>query len=150
MSEKIEVTTEIKAGLLPSLHADLLQIFPLQPPPEARGKYLFAKFAQFVANELPTYNEHKLDLLKKHAPKDEKNEPILKIVDTGNGQTSVSIDPVDRVAFAKEDAELFAVVHKVNLPQITHADLGKCPIPQGVYTRLLGVLIKDELPPEMV
>ena len=146
----ITVQTEIKAGLLPSLHNDLLQIFPLQPPPEARGKYLLAKFAQFVTNELPTYNEHKLDLLKKHAPKDDKNEPILKVTDFGNGQSSITIDPVDRAAFNKEDAELFNVVHKVNLPQLTHADLGKCPIPQGVYTRLLGVLIKDEPPPETI
>lgn len=145
----ITVTTEIKAGMLPQIHADLLQVFPLQPPPEARGKYLLAKFAQFVANELPDYNAQKLDLLRKHAPKDEKNEPILKITDMGGGQTAVAIDPVDPAAFAAEDLALFNTVHTVNLPMLTHADLGKCPIPQGVYTRLLGVLIKDELPPEM-
>lgn len=142
----IQVTTELKAGLLPQIHADLLQVFPLQPPPPARGKYLLAKFAQFVANELPLYNAHKLDLLRKHAPKDATGQPILTTTDLGNGQSVMSIDPVDRAAFNAEDAALFHTIHTVNLPMLTHADLGNCPIPQGAYTRLLGVLIEDKLP----
>ncbi len=153
MADKIEIQTEIKAGFLPSIHADLLQIFPLQPPPTVRGKYILAKYAQAVANELPTFQQQKMDLLKKHAEKDEKGDPILLQVPGANGQVAVSIpsdwlakNPDVQMAFNKDDAELFNTPIKLNLPMLTHAELGECPIPQGVYTRLLGVLIRDEMP----
>ncbi len=151
----IVIQTELKLGMVPSLHQDLLAVFPLQPPPSARGKWIFAKYAQAIASELPKYIEHKHDLLRKYAPKDEKAEPILVVTDFGNGQSQVSIPtdhfkahPEIQAAFVKEDLELSNTPLVLNLPQLTHTDLGACPIPQGVYTRLLGVLIKDEIPPE--
>jgi hypothetical protein len=138
----------IPAGMLPDLNAGLALIFPLQPPPPARGKYWIAKIAQAVATELPLYRQEKYELLRKHAPKDDKNEPMLRSTVLPNGQTRIDIDPVDRAAFTAEDASLGATPIVVpGVPQLTHADLGDCPIPQGVYTMMLGIIIKDE-PPE--
>ncbi len=136
------------ARLLPVLHGALQSLFSLQPPPPSRGKYLFAKITQQVASELPLYSQQKFELLKKHAPKDDKGEPILQVIDLGNGQSEVKINPVDQAAFTAEDQALGSTpITLAGIAQLTHADLGNCPIPQGAYTLLLGVIVKDE-PPE--
>jgi hypothetical protein len=136
------------ARLLPALHGQMQTLFSLQPPPPPRGKYFFAKIAQKVAAELPLYNQQRFELLKKHAPLDEKGEPVLLVTDFGNGQSEVKIHPIDQAAFNTEDAELGSTpIVLAGIPLLTHAELGDCPIPQGAYTLMLGVLIKDE-PPE--
>ncbi len=139
----------IKAGLLPGIKTQLDAVFSVTPPMPQPGKYYLAKAAQAVATELPLYLQQKLDLLKKHAPKDAQGEPVLTSVDQGNGQTAVSINPVDPAAFAAEDRALFdAPVVLTGVPRLlTATDIGECPVPNAAYAALLGVLFADEPPP---
>lgn len=135
-------------GAVQAFSMDVQSIFTLQPPPAPRGKYWLAKISQFLSAEIPHYQQEKLDLLRKHAAKDDKGEPVLRVVDKGNGQQEINIDPVDRAAFVKDDGELYNTPVTIpGVPMLSHADLGDCPIPQGAYTRLLGTVILDEGPP---
>lgn len=138
------------ARLLPALYSAVQSTFSLQPPMTPRGKYLLAKIATGIAAELPHYQQQKFELLQKHAAKDEENAPILRVTDKGNGQSEVACDPVDKAAFNAEDANLGSTpVTLPGLSLLTHRDIGDCPIPQGPYSIMLGVLIEDPgHPPE--
>lgn len=148
---------QIKAGHLPQLKTALDQLWALPVAPPQPGKYYFAKIAQAVANELPTFQQQKFELLKKHAPKDAKNEPIISVQDLGNGQSSVNVNlnaltPEQRAAYQAEDKALCeALITLPGVPRIlTNADLGACPVPQQAYALMLGVILEDKPPPEAV
>lgn len=134
------------ASRLVDLSVAVAALFPLQPPPTPKGRYRLAKIAQAISNEIPEFQRARLEVMKKHAPKGESGEPILIHTQTPQG-TAVNCDPVDAAAFRADDADLGStVITLAGLAPLTHAELGDCPVPQGAFTAMLGVLILDEEP----
>ncbi len=93
------------------------------------------------------YQQAILGLMKKHAPKDDKGEPIWTVGTNAAGEQTVEVKPVDVAAYqAEKDTLDKEVVTIAGSRMITHAEIGKCPIPQWAYDVLLGVVIVDEPP----
>lgn len=132
---------------LPAIAEALGALHDLQPPLGVKAKYVVGRAAPKIAAEAQTYMNQKLDLMRKHAPRDEKNEPILVVTEIAPGKQSFQVTPVDPAAYkAEADALDNEVIPIPGSRMITHAEVGACPIPQGAYNVLLGTVIVDEEP----
>jgi hypothetical protein len=119
----ITITTAQLKALAPAL-AGILQ---LSPPPTAKGRYALAKAGAKVDPAYKLFGEQDSALAARVAVKDKDGNPIIR--DMGNGLAGFDVRPDAKEEYQAEmKALLEEEVVLSGVRQITHAELGACPI----------------------
>lgn len=117
----------LTTGQLAALHPVLIALDTLTPPPTPKGRYVLSKAATQVAAEHTAYQKVVLEFLKTVVTRDEKDEPIFTPTDAGG--VSFTIAPEKLADYQSGIAGLAdEPVTLTGVRQITHAELGACPI----------------------
>lgn len=113
---------------LTTLHPVLVALDTLTPPPTAKGRYVLSKAAAKVATEHTLYEKALMDFLKTVVTTDDKGEPLFTPAAEGRGVTfSIAVEKVEEYRVGMEGLANEPVV-LAGVRQITHAELGACPI----------------------
>lgn len=112
---------------LTTLHPVLTALDGLTPPPTPKGRYVLSKAAGKVAAEIEVYQKALSAFLKTVVTQDDKGEPIFTPVESGGVSFQIAADKIEEyrtgmTGLAEEQVTLAGV------RQITHAELGACPI----------------------
>lgn len=137
-------TVTVKAGRLRNIAEALEAALTLTPPPTPKGRYALAKAAQAIKPAVATLQAEQMRHINEHATKNEKGEPDIKPTPNGHG---ILFKLADAPAYEKAIKDLFDEdIELAGIRQITHAELGDCPITAAQEAELLGVLIEDKEP----
>lgn len=119
----ITITTEQLADLAPVL----TEVLDLTPPPTAKGRYALAKVGAKVDPAFKVFAEQDAALAKRVATTDEKGAPVMTALPGGQVHFNVRPEMQDEYT-AERKAILAEPVVLTGVRQITHAELGACPI----------------------
>lgn len=122
-----------------------LGVLQLSPPPTPKGRYALSKVATPIVGHAEKYRENHTALLEKHARKDKDGKPVKDAIPGG-----FKYDLTDQAAFNAEKKEMDEEpIVLSGVRQITHAELGVCPI-TGAHERVLIELglLEDKEPIE--
>ena len=137
----------ITTAQLTALQPVLAQIEGLSPPPSPKGRYVLAKAAQKATAEHDTYQKAFKAFLDAMVVCDDEGKPIY-----GEGATAGTVsftiqkDKVDEfnagaTAMGEEKVTLAGV------RQITHAELGDCPITVAMEKVLVECGVLEDAEP---
>ena len=138
----LTITTQQLSQLQPTLAA----ISGLTPPPTPKGRYVLSKAQEKAAAEYTTYQKSLMDFIKTMVTQDEAGEPILE--DAGNGQVRFTIRPDKQDEYAAGTKGLAEEsVTLIGVRQITHAELGACPITIEMERALIVCGLLEDVEP---
>lgn len=117
----------VTASQIAALHATLSAVERLSPPPTPKGRYVLSRASERVVAEAALIEKATMGLVRLCATVDDQNEPIL--TPDGEGRVSFSLRPEKVVEYQDALGGLMAEsVVLAGVRQITHAELGECPI----------------------
>lgn len=141
---------KIKARLIAGLHAALVGnpqspqgILKLSPPPTVKGRYALAKAVLALEPHVKLLVQQTTELAKRHAVTDAAGVPVVKHEE---GRSSYRLK--DAAAYRNEyEAMIEEEIELHGVRQITHAELGDCPITaEQESLLLLAGLLEDKEP----
>lgn len=136
----------IKTSQLVELTPVLAEVLRLSPPPTARGRYALAKVGGKVDPAYKLFAEQDQALAVRVATLDKDEKPILKALD--NGRIHFNVRPEMQEEYARESKALLEEeVVLSGVRQITHAELGVCPITARHEMVLIDCGLLEDLEP---
>lgn len=140
---------KVAAKDIPLLHVAInggdgvVGILHLSPPPSLKARYVLAKASKVIAAEMALFQEKNLELITRHAKKNADGESIKQELENGNAIYQM----VDPKQYKKEYEEMFSEpVELIGIRQLTHAELGDCPLTAFHESILLGNILEDKEP----
>jgi len=127
---------KIKAGDLRMIAEGLFEILKIDLP--VKPSYWLARIANKVESEMKAFETARMSLVKKHANKDEKGEPIL--IKDKDGKPTNAYDVPDMETFNKEFDELVEQEIEININPIKLDTLGDINLKPVILAKLEKII----------
>jgi hypothetical protein len=129
---------EIKAGEFRNINAGLNEILQKELP--VKQAYWLARFLNKLDSEEKAFEKARINLVTKHAKKDDKGKPLFKKDKDGKDLNEYDIPDLD--AFTKEFELLIEEKIEIEFTPIKLSDLGDIKIKPIVLAQLEKIIIE--------
>ena len=123
---------KIKTGDLRNIGSGLMEILKIELP--VKPSYWLARIANKIGSEQKAFETTRMNLVKKHAKKDKKGNPL--VIKDKDGKPTNNYDVPDIEAFNKEFNELTEQEIEINIDPIKLDALGDIKIKPVILAKL--------------
>lgn len=127
---------KLKAGDIRNIGSGLIEILKIELP--VKPSYWLARIANKVNSEQKAFETARMNLVKKHAKKDKKGEPL--VIKDKDGKPTQNYDVPDVEAFNKEFVELTEQEIEINVDPIKLEALGDIKIKPVILAKLEKII----------
>jgi len=132
-----EVMIKLKAGDLRNIGSGVMEILKIELP--VKPSYWLARIATKIDSELKAFETARMNLIKKHAKKDKKGNPL--VIKDKDGKPTNNFDVPDIEAFNKEFKELTEQEFEINVDPIKLDALGDIKIKPVILAKLEKIIV---------
>ena len=127
---------KIKAGDFRNIGSGLMEILGIELP--VKPSYWLGRIANKISSEQKVFETARMALVKKHAKKDKKGNPL--VIKDKDGKPTNSFDIPDMEAFNEEFKKLTELEIDIDIDLIKLDALGDIKIKPGILARLEKII----------
>ena len=127
---------KLKAGELRNIGSGLMEILKIELP--VKPSYWLGRIANKISSEQKVFETARMSLIKKHAKKDKKGNPL--VIKDKDGKPTNNFDVPDIEAFNKEFEELNKQEFEISIDPIKLDALGDIKIKPVILAKLEKII----------